>query len=104
MELDISEFKCLEELTISENTMSEHRPEDGPIDEWVPCFALVDWQDSFDNGSESLKRFTIHGYRFPAEITQDGRSILQDYTVWLFENAVVDIPYLYELNYRFQIR
>ena len=83
MELEISEFKCLEELTISENTMSEHRPEDGPIDEWVPCFALVNWHDSFFYGLESLKKLTIISRRFPHDRLQD--------MAMLFENAELNI-------------
>ena len=84
MELDISEFKCLEELTISEHIMSEYRPEDA---EWVPSFALVDWHGSFAYGTESLKKLKINSRRFPHDRLQD--------MALLFENAVLDIPLRY---------
>lgn len=64
--LDISEFKCLEELTISENTKSERRQK-GYMSIRVSSFALVDWHGSFNFGSESLKKLTINSYRVPPE-------------------------------------
>ena len=85
MELDISEFKCLEELTISEDIVSEYRPENGSIEYRV--FALVDWHGSFAYGSESLKKLKINSRRFPHDRLQD--------MALLFENAVLDIPLRY---------
>ena len=49
--LDISKFKHLKELTISEGESSGD-----PFKGMVPFFALVDWHNSFRRGSESLMK------------------------------------------------
>ena len=52
--LDISDFKCLEELTISENRTLG-----------TASFALINWDFSFKRASESLKKLSVNSFRLP---------------------------------------
>ena len=57
MALDIDGFKCLEELTISENRTL-----------WKELtVALINWDGSFKQASESLKKLSINSCRLPRD-------------------------------------
>ena len=59
MVLDIGEFKFLEELTISENRTLG-----------TASFALINWDLSFKQASESLKKLSINSCRLPRDWLQ----------------------------------
>ena len=59
MALDIDGFKCLEELTISENRTLG-----------TASFALINWDLSFKQASESLKKLSINSCRLPRDWLQ----------------------------------
>ena len=60
MALDIDGFKCLEELTISENRTL-----------WKELtVALINWDGSFKQASESLKKLSINSCRLPRDWLQ----------------------------------
>jgi len=59
MALDIDGFKCLEELTISENRTLG-----------TASFALIYWHSSFHRASESLKKLSINSCRLPRDWLQ----------------------------------
>ena len=65
MALDIDGFKCLEELTISENRTLG-----------TANFALINWDLSFKQASESLKKLSINSCRLPRDWLQR-RDLLQ---------------------------